>query len=165
MEEVIINDVLIHGEIEENENGEFILSFNVEGENNYHLHSLLFTKDSFDIEFPHLNKSFNARIVSYSTSNSESLNDNSIVNFRVTFKEFIEGDNEESEWNDFDGIAQTTITNWVRVRALFELLEEKGILTKNEIDNKINEVGERDFEDMLQFIKTGEYPKKDSEGN
>jgi len=47
-----------------------------------------------------------------------------------------------------DNVIAETIGARIRMRALLELLEEKGIITADEYDERSQRVWERDFEDL-----------------
>lgn len=158
--QIFINKVEVHGEVTQ-EGEEFYLSFNVHGANNYHLFSNLIKEDIFDIKVPQMDQEFKAKRINHSSSYRNSLEENTLINFCITYKEHIQEEEEKKEWNPLVGVGQTAINNWIRTRALSELLEEKGIITRKEYDDKLKEIGKRDFEDMKAFIGTGEYPKKE----
>lgn len=154
MEKIILNEIEILGSVEPAENEEeFTLSFEIQGANNFHLFSNLLNNEDFDIIVPSLNHEFKAKKISSSSSYQSPLNQYTEVRFSVTYKEYSE--DEKPEWNGLLGTTQTAIGNWARTRALSELLVEKGIISMEEYENKINIIIDRDFEEMREYIFEG----------
>ncbi|CAI8877737.1 DUF4265 domain-containing protein [Brevibacillus sp. IT-7CA2] len=76
--------------------------------------------------------------------------------FTVSFKEIdpenIENVPESPYLFIFKGLIDVAIGNWLRTRAISELLQEKGIITKEEYDNQLSVVFERDHDKLLREL-------------
>lgn len=81
------------------------------------------------------------------------LNEKTDINYHI---EVVEIDNEIlEEHNALIGMRDEIIYNWSRVRAISELLIEKGIITEDEYTNKVRVVIDRDYDEMFNFIVNG----------
>jgi len=65
------------------------------------------------------------------------------------------------DWNAFYALAGTTVDNWIRTRALSELLEEKGVSNLEEYEKKIELIQKRDRQKLVDWITHGKNEKKD----
>lgn len=62
---------------------------------------------------------------------------------------------EPEKWSPLAASFEALIMNRIRIRAISELLEEKGIFEKGEYDNRINEVEEREYEKFRKLLLEG----------
>lgn len=81
------------------------------------------------------------------------LDENTTITYKI---ELVEHDKDLPEdWNMLAMQHHTNIMNWIRTRALSELLIEKGLITMPEYEAKINLVSERDFDNLHNYIVYG----------
>ena len=59
------------------------------------------------------------------------------------------------EWNYQQVLIQEIALNRLRIRTLLELLEEKGVLTKEEFEEKAGIVFSRDYKNLANYINYG----------
>ncbi|KMY49558.1 DUF3219 family protein [Peribacillus loiseleuriae] len=152
---VVLNDVEIQGRVEDlsSEDKKVVrMEFQTSGSNEYHLFSELIGSNSLNVSIEDLGMAYKAKVQNYSRSYQDKLADDTLANFSL---ELHEQDEEGNEWNTQIGTSIATMQNWVRTRAISEILIEKGYFTAEEYNNKIDEVTERDQDKMLNFINTG----------
>jgi len=102
---------------------------------------------------------FKAEKNNYSWSFSEELNNNTIIHCDLSI---IEHDKDLPEdWNVIVSIRDNIITNWVRTRALSEILIEKGLTTPKEYEDKILKINKRDYEEMYNMLVHGLFKKEE----
>ncbi|PIC82091.1 hypothetical protein [Sporosarcina sp. P1] len=160
MEKVIINDVDFEVEefeqrkSEDTQRMETAFIFSVVGKSNYNLYKGFFSEGKYQVTIPRLEQRFEATLSSNVTSYTDMLDEETKVTFSLTLSEINEGDEEELQ-NVFINIAQESIMQILRFRALMEVLEAKGIITSNEYDSKITEVNDRDFETVRNELVKG----------
>lgn len=158
-------DANIDEQLEEDEQSgkkfiKYQLEFTARGKNNYAFISELLNKDEVHLIVEEKGINFQAKRISHSSSYRNTLEDNTNVNFGVSYREKIEADEtDDNELSVLGGISRNSVINWGRTRALAELLEEKGIITKAEYAEKVEIVLERDWDEMTEFIMNG--AKKD----
>lgn len=81
------------------------------------------------------------------------LDENTIITYKI---ELVEHDKDlPEEWNMFSGQLSVVIMNWIRTRALSELLVEKGLITNQEYVDKITQISKRDFDNLANYIRYG----------
>ncbi|WP_188405506.1 DUF3219 family protein [Thalassobacillus devorans] len=150
-----MNDVRVNVDIQvfDQETNHIQVEFMVRGENEFHLFSNLLRENTFDIKVPEFDMDYKAKILSSSSSYNDQLTGDTPVRFSVELQEYDE--ENDSNWNATTATGVIGVQNWARTRALAELLQEKGILTKQEYDEKIRQVLDRDKEEMISFF-TGE---------
>ncbi|AVK85280.1 hypothetical protein C3943_17975 [Lysinibacillus sp. B2A1] len=151
---IIINGVKINANVEKvnEEIKEFQVGFEVTGENNFNLYSTLLKNDKVRVKLPDINLEYESKITNLVSSHKGNLNENTIVYFSFKISEIVD---EEKEWTMFDGLFHTAIHNWTRTRALAKILENNNLLTKEEYEKLIDEIGESDFEEMKKYILEG----------
>ncbi len=64
-----------------------------------------------------------------------------------------------------ENIIAETIANRLRMRALLELLEEKGVLGPGEFDERSQQVADRDYERLAQELWGSDEPSADLSEN
>lgn len=116
-------------------------------------------KDSFVLKIP----SQNIEIKSKAKNNSWSyqginLDENTSIKYNIEVEE-IDKDLPEN-WNALISFAGTVVDNWIRTRALAEILEEKGISKKDEYEEKIKSIQERDHKRLVEWLCYGKNEKK-----
>ena len=93
---------------------------------------------------------------SYSYTDTE----NEYTIYKYAF-DFLELDKDlPEEWNMNVGFTTTAVMNWIRIRALSNLLIEKGIITLNEYENEIHKLAETDYDSLVKSVLYGLPPKK-----
>jgi hypothetical protein len=128
--------------------------FTVIGENNYHLvNKLLNSGNVFNFEVPESAVELKVKKGTSSSSYKELLNERTIVNFSIELKEI--NPDEIPEWTVLTGTYQASMMNWIRTRAISELLKDKGIITIEEYEERIIHIRERDWDSMSEFLITG----------
>ena len=111
-------------------------------------------KKSFKLKIP----SRSLEIKAKSTNNTwmyqgGQLDENTKIQYSITISE-IDSDLPEN-WNVLVAVGDTAIMNWIRTRALGELLEEKGIATTKEYLDKIDSILDRDEKKIREYISYG----------
>lgn len=127
-------------------------STNIKGLSNHEkLVKLLEAPITFKIPSDNLEFRAKGKIGNWYYQNS--LDENTIIKHDIEITE-LDQDLPE-EWNALGAMYSNNIMNWIRTRALAELLIEKGILTMEEYDNKIKVVSDRDYENMDNLLMYG----------
>lgn len=85
--------------------------------------------------------------------NGQELNNATPINYYIVVVE-LDKDLPEDH-NALVTMGSTVIMNWIRTRAISELLVEKGIITNQEYEDKINKLADRDFDNLKNFISYG----------
>lgn len=152
---VLINNVEIQASVEliDSENKAVKIEFQTAGKNEYYLLSELLKSKSLSVSISELELEYKAKVANYTRSYQDLLDEDTIANFSLELHEKTESD--EDEWNALTGVAISTVRNWVRARSISEILIEKGLFTLEEYQNKLDEVGKRDKEEMLNYISKG----------
>jgi len=117
-------------------------------------------KDSFVLKIP----SQDIEIKSKAKNNSWSyqginLDEDTSIKYTIEVEE-IDKDLPEN-WNALISFAGTVVDNWIRTRALMEILEEKGISKKDEYEEKIKLINERDHDRLVEWLCYGKEDKKE----
>jgi hypothetical protein len=114
----------------------------------------ILTKEAFTFEIPEdsiLTRAAkkNARW-SYS---GETLDEESLIEFHL---DILELDKDLPEgWNMFGGMLEGITMNWIRTRALADLLADKGVISRAEYEDHIHAVVDRDFEKLRRYLMYG----------
>ncbi|MGG4267422.1 hypothetical protein [Peribacillus simplex] len=136
------------------------LDFTAQGKNNYVFISGLLKKDEVHLVVEEKGINFTAKRIDHSSTYKNILEENTIVYFGVSYREKTEVDEvNDNDWSVLNGIYINSLRNWVRTRALAELLEDKGIISAAEYLEKLDVVAKRDKDEMEEFFKNG--PKED----
>ena len=122
----------------------------------------ILNKSSFTLKVPSHGLDIKAKkenaVWSYQGGN---LDENTIIGYQI---EICELDKDLPEdWSIMGAQYSSIIMNWIRTRALAELLIEKGLTTWPEYEEKIKKVADRDFESLKNYIAYGLPEKKDEE--
>lgn len=154
MNTIVINDVSINIEGYEevnNENGEIkelSFGFSVNGRNEYYLMKKLFS-EKIKVFLPEKEMEIYTRIVTSSSQYKDELTDNTPVNFRYTLSTV-----DENESNDT--LQERTIKQLfeaqLKIRTLSDLLIEKEIVTKEELESKFQCVIQRDGNKIVEEL-------------
>lgn len=156
MEKISINKVEVLGSVApKEEEGQFELRFEVEGENNYRLFNHLLNQNTLDIKVPSLEHDFKAKKVSLSSAYRGHLSADTRATFYFSYEQYSEPEEEEKEWSPLGGITATAINNWARTRALASFLIEKEYFSHEEYEERIKQIKEADLEEMRSFIFEG----------
>lgn len=86
-------------------------------------------------------------------SYSNKLDDNTVIKQDFEVNE-LDKDLPE-DWNFLASQFENEVMNWIRTRALAELLIDKGIITYAEYEGKIKTVAERDFDNLRDLLLYG----------
>lgn len=155
MESIWINELEISSaKVASVDTEQFKAEFTVVGKNNLHLFSQFFQQSPLHLRVPSLGQDTDIKIVSHSSSYTEPLDDQTAIHFAFIY-EPAANDAADDEWNAYVGTALVASQNWAKLRALAELLEERGILTQDEFQAQANHIFERDKEEMSTYITQG----------
>lgn len=155
METIWINEVEVSATVDRIEENLFRVAFRVTGKNDLHLLSQLLNQSPLHIRVPSLNQDTNIRVTCHRSSYTDSLNDRTPVDFTLDYKTITAETVAADDWNIFIGTAFVAQQNWAKLRALVELLEERGIFAPGEFDARANHVYERDMDEMSKFLSEG----------
>ncbi|PEG10457.1 MULTISPECIES: hypothetical protein [Bacillus cereus group] len=127
---------------------EISFGFTVIGNRDYQLFINLFKGE---VNFINLqtDEQLLAQVKSSSSRYEGELTDTVPIEMRYTLTPI---DSKEEVATPLTKVAQHTIYGWARTRSLVELLESKGIITKEEFTMKFEEVLERDGKEMIHKL-------------
>ncbi|NGP59897.1 hypothetical protein FLT15_16455 [Paenibacillus thiaminolyticus] len=160
--QIIINDVTVEvdsyvesKEMNDNTNKE-LTKFEVEFHSNTDRDDILNLLDSESIilSVPEEGKVFN---VKKTYSSYSSIVGKPQTNYTVCFKEIDPDDNTPETYAELLGrfmplTFSLIAENWIRTRAIAELLQEKGICTKEEYTEKLDSVFKRDYKEIMNTL-------------
>lgn len=110
-------------------------------------------KSIFEVKIPEADI-FRAKVENSSWSYSGgTLNDETLIRYSLSLQE-VDSDLPEAH-NVVGELALTVMFNWIRTRAISELLVEKGIIEKQEYVDKIKEIADRDLDNIRSQILYG----------
>lgn len=138
---------------------ELSFKFDAQGVREYELIKNLLGKKELSARFNN-NEEFNTKVSSWSYQSPPDGEEDIVVTFSVTLKEV---DPDYTEWDLDKGLFLNSVMNWARTRALFEILEEKGYTTKQDYDERIKTIQQRDWDEMTGQIIDGPNYKEKSE--
>ena len=122
----------------------------------------ILSKESFVFEIPSESIRIRANKKSARWSFSgDVVNENTLIDYQIEIQE-LDKDLPEG-WNLFGGMLESITMNWIRTRAMADLLFEKGVITRAEYDDKIHYIVDKDFENLRRYIMYGlpvDYVKK-----
>ncbi|MGE7881679.1 hypothetical protein [Bacillus sp. NPDC094077] len=166
MDTIVVNDVELqcasYGEIID-DNGEvnaFDIGLHVKGKNNYYMIKNLF-KGTIKLLFTNTQSEYRVKVDSVSSRYQDELTDDTNIDIRYILSIV---DEEESD----DTLQGRTIKQLfeaqLKIRTLTEILMEKEIATKEELENKFQSVIQRDGKKLIEEL-TGVSYKEDTEEN
>lgn len=159
-QEIIINGFSLIGDLklknrinEKTKNNINHITFEAEilGYREFNNYSNAIEHNELNIEIPSENIKFKGRKNGYSSSYTDLENKEQILyHIKINIDE-IDKDEVQSSSGDnfFVNMGINTTRNWARTRALSELLIEKGLFTKEEYEEKIDFVWDRDREEFI----------------
>lgn len=109
---------------------------------------------NYTIAIPDEDIEFNAKTVKSMWSyNAQVLTDTTPIDYSI---EAIELDKDLPEDHNLMGqITSAVIMNWIRTRAISELLIKKGVFSEQEYEDILSKVAERDFDNLKNLITHG----------
>jgi len=117
-------------------------------------------KNVFVLKIPSQNIEIKAKSKTNSWSyQGYNLDENTSIKYNMEIEELDK--DLPDDWNAFYALAGTTVDNWIRTRALSELLEEKGVSNLEEYEKKIELIQKRDRQKLVDWITHGKNEKKD----
>lgn len=150
--EFLTDDYKLVNQDENPEKRELSFEFQVQGISDYNLYNNSLNKGPVEIKIPDEKITFKAKRGNFSTSYVGTLNPQTLVTFRVTYRECDEGD---KQWDLNTGQSIVNVQNWLRVKTLIELLDSKNIVSKDEFQEKYGEVMKRDNKKMINYLTQG----------
>lgn len=164
---VIINDLILDAEnynfkmttSEPTGSSLLRISFNasVTGKSNQDKLEEVLSKKIFNVKIEEENIEIRAKLInknySYKYDSSKVNEENRIYKYDIIIKE-IDKDLPDN-WNSIAVIKDTVIMNWIRTRAIGNLLIEKGLFTEKEYIDKIEELTKKDFDNLKKYIAYG----------
>jgi hypothetical protein len=122
----------------------------------------ILTKEAFSFEVPSDSIAIRAAKKNAKWSYSgDNLDEESMIEFHI---DILELDKDLPEgWNMFGGMLEGITMNWIRTRALADLLAEKGIISRAEYEEHIHGIVDKDFEKLRRYLMYGlpvDYQKK-----
>lgn len=118
------------------------------GKNNYHLINNLITSGRLSVDVPSTDLKFVAKLSSSSISYQSEMDEKTEVTISATLREVEEEDADDPLVN----ITVQEVRNTIRLTAVSELLIEKGVLTNEELEEKLNVVYKRDAQEITNRI-------------
>lgn len=143
---------LSKNEVEQEGSEEILKEINVQietvGKLPYILLEKLLEEKSLEVEIP--NEGISGKFIkkSYSYSPPGEVNENTRVLYDITL---LEHDGTDSI-DQLTSVSVHTISTLMEVMALRDVLIEKGIITKEEVDDKYNEINARDGEKIVHEV-------------
>jgi len=134
------------------------LECNITGEDQYKTIGDIL-KDSFVLKIPSKNIEVKARASSHMTSYTGNLDDTTPVSCKINIDE-LDKDLPE-KWDYKLGYGVEIVNNYARVIALINTLIQKGIINKEELNNKYKEIIEKDSRKLIEQMCYGKIEKKE----
>jgi len=117
-------------------------------------------KNSFALKIPSQNIEIKVKAKNNSWNyRGSNLDENTSIKYNIEVEE-LDKDLPE-DWNALFSFAGTVVDNWIRTRALAEILAEKGISKKDEYEEKIKLIHERDHKRLVEWLCYGKNDKKE----
>jgi len=131
---------------------EIKFSFRTKGNNEFYLFkNLLSSKEEISI-FLEEHQEIKGKIKDYSYYYQDDITEHTVVPFSVTFKEM---DPKNRDWDIQTGLSIYTVKTLVSLKALKELLIEKGVIGSDELNKKVAEIMDRDYQKIINGLLTG----------